>query len=196
MLRTLRVILAITALLMFWVLYKAQSNRSKLNEEFAFYASLPKTIVLKSEGFAYGYKIPLEYTGQGGNVSPQLSWDTVPPGTRSLAIMVTDYDAPSPQLKLMIINHWALYNIPHGIKSLPKGITKAQLDSINITVAQNYAGTESYAGPKPIFGEHQYYYRVFALDFNSLFLKTPNREELLKALKGHVLAYGELVAKF
>ncbi len=194
--RAIRIILALFTVLLLWVLFKTQSNRAKLEEEAAFHASLPKTMVLKSDAFAYGDKIPEEYTGKGANISPQLSWDTVPEGTKSLAIMVSDYDAPSPKLKMMIINHWALYNIPHGIKYISKGITKAQLDSVNITVAKNYAGDTTYTGPKPIFGEHQYYFRVYALDFNSLFLKNANRDELLKALKGHVLGYGELVGRF
>lgn len=192
----LRIILAVVALVLVLVLYKVITNLSQLEDERAFHAGLAKNIVLRSDAFAEGGKIPIEYTGKGAELSPQLSWDSVPGGTKSQAILVSDYDAPSPVFKLFRVTHWELYNIPHELHSLPKAVTREQLDSLHITIGKNIAGKDAYMGPAPPFGVHQYYFRIYALDFNSIFLKNDDRDELYKAMKGHVLGYGELVGEF
>jgi hypothetical protein len=192
----IRIILATISVLLLLLLFRIQKNRSQIEEEVAYNAELPKTIILKSDAFGNGEQIPVEYTANGANISPPLSWDSTPVGTKSLAILVTDYDAPSPSFKMMIVGHWVLYNIPHNLQSIEKGISKTVIDSLHITVGKNVSGKNEYTGPRPPFGVHSYYFRIYALDFNSLFLKNDNRNELYKAMVGHILGYGELIGKF
>ena len=140
--------------------------------------------------------MPIDFTAKGSNISPPLNWGKMPEGTKSLAILVTDFDAPAPYLHLFTASHWVLYNISPKDSSLEKGTSAAQLDTLGITVGKNYAGNHVYTGPKPPLGIHSYYFRIYALDYDHLFMKNDTRDELLNAMKGHVLGYGELVGKF
>ncbi len=140
--------------------------------------------------------MPEAVADKGINHSPQLSWDTLPAGTKSVAVMVTDYDAPSPALHLFTASHWIIYNLPPGIHSVEQGISVAKLKRLGIDVGKNYAGNHLYTGPRPPFGVHQYYFRIYALDFNHLFLANDDRNELYVAMKNHILGYGELVGSF
>ena len=177
-------------------LYQLQTNKGKQHDEETFHASLTKNINLKSTDFANDDQMPVDVADKGINHSPQLSWDTLPSGTKSVAIMVTDYEAPSPGLHLFTASHWVVYNIPFNVHSLEKGISAKQLKSLGIDLGKNYAGNHVYTGPRPPFGVHHYYFRIYALDFNHLFLANDNREELYAAMKGHILGYGELVGRF
>ena len=165
-------------------------------EEKAYHATLNKSLLLKSDDFENGGQMPIDVADKGINRSPELSWQYLPEGTKSLAIMVTDYDAPAPNLHLFTASHWVLYNIPVSDSTLPKGISAGQLSALNITVGKNYAGKKVYTGPRPPFGVHQYYFRIYALDFNHLFLADESRDELYKAMKNHIIGYGELVGTF
>lgn len=177
-------------------LYQLQSNKGKQKDEDAFHKTLTENINLHSTDFIDAGQMPPDVADKGINHSPQLSWDTLPLGTKSLAILVTDYDAPSPNLHLFTASHWVLYNIPTDVHSLAKGISADTLKYLGITVGKNYAGAHFYTGPKPPFGVHRYYFRIYALDYSHLFLSNDNRDELYKAMKGHILGYGELVGRF
>jgi hypothetical protein len=89
-----------------------------------------------------------------------------------------------------------LYNIPVKVHALDKGVSSEKLKEMGIVVGKNYAGNHVYTGPKPPLGVHSYYFRIYALDFNHLFLTNDNRDELYKAMQGHIVGYGELVGKF
>jgi Raf kinase inhibitor-like YbhB/YbcL family protein len=192
----LRISFIVLAALVTLFLYQLQRNMGRQKDETAFHKSISNSITIKSTDFESDGKMPQDVTDNGINHSPQLSWDTLPAGTKSLAIMVTDYDAPAPNLHLFTASHWVLYNIPLGVHSLAKGISVDQLKALGIDVGQNYAGKHIYTGPKPPFGEHHYYFRIYALDFDHLFLSNDNRDELYKAMAGHIVGYGELVGRF
>ena len=192
----LRLTLILVAALVSLFLYQLQTNRGKQNDEVNYHADLSKSITLHSSDFNNGGQLPIDVADKGINHSPQLSWDSMPEGTKSLAIMVTDYDAPSPGVHLFTASHWVLYNIQVNVHSLDKGISAAQLKSLGIDVGKNYAGKHVYTGPRPPFGVHHYYFRIYALDFSHLFLANDNRDELYTAMKGHILGYGELVGRF
>lgn len=194
--RTVKFILFIIVIFIAFIIYLLQTNSSKLNDEIAYHNLLQRTIVVKSSAFENEGTIPVEFTAKGANISPPLSWENLPEGTRSVAIIVTDYDAPSPKFQLHTVGHWVLYNIPLGVTDLEKGITAEKLKSLKISVGKNNSDKHEYTGPNPPLGVHTYYFRVYALDFQSLFITNDNREELLHAMKNHVLGYGELIGKF
>ena len=191
-----RITIILVAALVSLFLYQLQSNNGKQEDEKAFHAGLNKSIILQSSDFENGGQMPVDVADKGINHSPQLSWHNLPEGTRSLAVMVTDYDAPAPNLHLFTASHWVLYNIQVSDSVLPKGISTGQLNTLNITVGKNYAGKKVYTGPRPPFGVHQYYFRIYALDFNHLFLADESRDELYKAMKNHIIGYGELIGTF
>lgn len=70
------------------------------------------TFILESSVFEHGTAIPSAYTCQGDDISPPLRWSHIPPGTKSLALIVDDPDAPDPNAPKMTWVHWLLYNIP------------------------------------------------------------------------------------
>jgi len=194
--KVLRFTVILFAAIVSLMLYLLLTNTGKQKDETAYHANLSKSINLKSADFENGGMMPADVSDNGINHSPQLNWDTLPAGTKSLAVMVTDYDAPAPNFHLFTASHWVVYNIPLGVHSLAKGITVDELKKSGIDVGKNYAGNHIYSGPKPPFGIHNYYFRIYALDFDHLFLKNDNRDELYKAMQGHIVGYGELVGRF
>jgi len=164
--------------------------------EFDFHTNIPNTIKLQSSDFVPDGMIPLECSGRGKDLSPELHWSNIPEGTRSLVLLMTDYDAPAPFLKIMTIDHWTVYNIPTRIASLSKGSTSVQLQNDSISLGQNFKKGIEYKGPKPPIGEHSYYFRIYALSIPHLNLTNPTKKEVMDAMKSSVLAYGELVGRF
>lgn len=165
-------------------------------EEFDFHKNIPKTIILCSDDFVQNGVIPIEFTGKGKNISPSLRWSNLPVGTRSLALLVTDYDAPAPYLKLNTIDHWVVYNINPQINNFQKGTNANLLKNMNVSVGENISGGKEYIGPKPPLGTHSYYFRIYALSTSNLNLTKPDKKVLIKAMAGSVLAYGELVGSY
>ena len=194
--KALRFTIIVLAAILSLALYQLLTNQGKQKDEGAYHADLSKCITLKSNDFGNGEMMPQDISDNGINHNPQLSWDTLPAGAKSLAMLVTDYDAPSPGLHLFTASHWVLYNIPLNVHAIAKGISDEQLKTLGISVGKNYAGNHIYTGPKPPFGIHHYYFRIYALDYNHLFLKNDNRDELYKAMQGHIVGYGELVGLF
>lgn len=135
------------------------------------------------------------YTAYGDNVSPALRW-TVVPGVKSYAIIVEDPDAPRDSA----VVHWLMWNIPANVTSLPEGVPRtAQLaDPPGARQGKNSAGSIGYQGPRPPAGSppHHYHFQVFALDIVPNLPGGATREQLLKAIKGHVRAKGDLVGQY
>jgi Raf kinase inhibitor-like YbhB/YbcL family protein len=130
--------------------------------------------------------IPSKYTCDGYGVSPPLAWSKVPDDTQSVAILVDDPDA-SDQPFL----HWLVADLPPTIQHLDEGGALPR-DS---RVAESDAGTASYYGPCPTDGCHHYRFHVYALD-TPLGRRPENRDDFLRAIDGHVLDEGELVAQY
>lgn len=137
-----------------------------------------------SNAFAANQTIPVEYTCDGSETSPPLSWSNVPKGTKSVAILVEDPDAPSGTF-----THWLVTGIPPTTTALPAGALPA-----GASVATNDTGKAGYAGPCPPSGRHHYHFKVYALD--TTLPKPRTKAEFLSAIKGHVLDQGELVATY
>jgi Raf kinase inhibitor-like YbhB/YbcL family protein len=166
--------------------------RNRQKGEIRYHAALPRTVILQSDAFPEGGHIPETYTFRGEGISPPLAWSNQPPGARSLALAVTDEELPVPAFPLFNIVHWGLFNIPAGAKEFRQGLTGAELENANIRAIRNISGKTGYLPPRPLYGDHRYAFRIYALDVEKLDSQIRDRNALLAAMKGHILAYGEL----
>ncbi|MCB9706898.1 MAG: YbhB/YbcL family Raf kinase inhibitor-like protein [Myxococcales bacterium] len=149
---------------------------------------------LTSTAFAPMASIPAKYTCEGDDTSPPLAWSELPPGTRTLALIVDDPDAPDPAAPKRIWVHWVLYDIPPALTGLAEG-TSAALPA-GIREGKNDWKRTGYGGPCPPIGRHRYFFRLYALDVALGDLGEPTRAELDAAIKGHVLGEVELVGTY
>ncbi len=154
------------------------------------------TIQLTSSAFANGQTIPKQHTADGQDVSPPLSWSALPDGTKELALICDDPDAPRPEPWV----HWVIYKVPADITSLPEGVEKTHTPPVPAGALQgkNSFNKIGYGGPSPPrgHGRHRYYFRLYALDAELAVDAGLNKDALLEAMRGHVLAEGELVGLY
>ena len=148
---------------------------------------------IASPAFTQDGRIPSRHTCDGENLSPALEWSGVPAGTKSLALIVDDPDAPDPAAPKMTWVHWVLYNIPPGEKGLKEGIAKLPDGALQGCNDWKRAG---YGGPCPPIGNHRYFFRLYALDTVLDDLANPTKAKLEKSLQGHVIAHAELVGLY
>lgn len=153
------------------------------------------TLTLTSPAFNHQGQIPLEYTCDGQDISPQLSWSHIPNGTKSLALIMDDPDAPDPAAPKMTWVHWVLYNIPPSATGLPRGVTSERLPAGTQEGLNNWDRT-GYGGPCPPIGRHRYFFKLYALDVELTDLDRPTKEVLEKAMAGHVVAQAELMGTY
>jgi len=152
------------------------------------------TLDLKSDAFVSGQSIPAKYTCTGKNVSPALTWSEPPAGTLSFTLIMDDPDAP-----MGTWVHWVLYNIPAERRSLEEDLPvtgKNVANTNGIFVGTNSSGSIRYDGPCPPGGTHRYYFKLYALDSQIGMLPGATKEEILREMKGHILAQGELMGTF
>ncbi len=150
---------------------------------------------LTSPAFKNGEEIPVKYTCQGEDISPPLKWSGVPEGTKSLALIVDDPDAPDPENPKMVWVHWVLYNIPPDIGQLEEGVGKDDLPP-QVDHGLNDWKRTGYGGPCPPIGRHRYFFKLYALDTLIRGLKRPTKQELERAIRGHVLSKAELIGTY
>ncbi len=144
-------------------------------------------LTLSSQSFPAGGAIPLQFACVrygGSDRSPQLSWDAPPPGTRSLALTVTDPDARG-------FVHWLVYDIPPDAAAFAEG----QMPS-GAVQGQNGFGEQAYGGPCPPSGTHHYVFSLYALDNPPGLQPEASMDKLTAAIDGHVLARGMLTGTF
>jgi Raf kinase inhibitor-like YbhB/YbcL family protein len=149
---------------------------------------------LTSPAFDPDGEIPKSHTCDGKDVSPPLAWSEAPAGTRSLALIVDDPDAPDPAAPKLVWVHWVLYNLPAEPRVLPGGITARTLPKGALEGLNDWKRT-GWQGPCPPVGRHRYFFKLYALDTVLPDLKKPTKPALEKAMKGHVLARAELVGR-
>lgn len=146
---------------------------------------------LTSKAFAPGEMIPKKYTCDGPDVSPPLAWAEVPEGTRSLALICDDPDAP-----VGTWVHWVYYNIPPDIDGLPENVSTQDKPVSGGMQGINDFRRKGYGGPCPPGGTHRYYFKLYALDIKLNLKAGANKQTLLEAMQGHVRAETELVGKY
>ena len=150
---------------------------------------------LVSSAFNAGTDIPAVHTCDGANVSPPLAWSGLPPGTKNLALIVDDPDAPDPAAPQRTWVHWVLYNLPANADGLPQGVKAQDLPS-GTQVGLNDWENSGYGGPCPPIGRHRYVHKLYALDVVLPQLGHPTKAKLETAMHGHVLEQTEMIGLY
>ena len=153
------------------------------------------SLVLRSSEFEHGGTIPRRFTCEGEDVSPPLAWSGVPPGTKALALIVDDPDAPDPAHPRQTWVHWVLYDVPPAASVLPTAMKASALPP-GTREGVNDWGRTGYGGPCPPIGRHRYYFKLYALDAPLGDLHRPTKAQLEQAMEGHVLAHTELMGTY
>jgi Raf kinase inhibitor-like YbhB/YbcL family protein len=151
----------------------------------------PSKMQLTSSAFPHLGAIPRKHTGEGDDVSPPLAWSNAPAGVRSFALICHDPDAPLVKPGTYGFVHWALYNIPASVSSLPEGVRQH-------TAGVNDMGNAGYNGPMPPpgHGVHHYYFWLLALDAELDLEPGLTMWELLERVEAHVLGMNRLIGTF
>lgn len=152
------------------------------------------SITLTSSAFAANGEIPARFTCDGAGVSPPLAWSGVPANAKSLALIVDDPDAPDPAAPKTTWTHWVVYDMPPSATGLREGAASGGLPAGARTGLNDWKKAE-FGGACPPVGRHRYFHELYALD-TTLTLSAPTRQELEDAMRGHVLARGELVGTY
>jgi Raf kinase inhibitor-like YbhB/YbcL family protein len=149
-------------------------------------------IELTTNAFREGETIPKPYTADGKDVSPPLQWGEPPAGTKSFALICDDPDAPRG-----IWVHWVVYHLPAALRKLDEGVpTQPDLPNGG-KQGKNDFGKIGYGGPAPPKGKpHRYLFKLYALDASLDLPPGATKEQLVKAMAGHVLGEGQLMGTY
>lgn len=150
------------------------------------------TFTLESPAFAEGASIPRQYTCDGADQSPPLRWSGLPAGTRSLALIVEDPDAPRGTFI-----HWVLYNLPAELPELPAAVPRQAILENGARQGRNDFRRVGYGGPCPPHGSvHRYFFHLYALDAPLDLTPGATAAELRAAVAGHVLGEAVLMGRY
>ena len=141
------------------------------------------TLTIKSPSFANKQFIPQKYTCDGDNINPEITIEDIPDGTKSLALIMDDPDAPSGTF-----THWLMWNIPV--------VGKIYENTSPGIEGKNSNQENKYLGPCPPKGLHHYHFKLFALNCELHLPGNANKSMLLKAMEKHILAKGELIGLY
>jgi Raf kinase inhibitor-like YbhB/YbcL family protein len=158
-------------------------------------ATAPTTFAIRSPSFTDGGSIPIRHTCEGADVSPPLEWAGLPAGTRSLALVVDDPDAPDPKAPRMTWVHWVLYDLPPSATALAEAVARDALPAGTHQGVNDWKRT-GYGGPCPPIGRHRYFFKLYALDVALGDLGAPTKARLEAAMKGHVLGEARVVGTY
>lgn len=151
---------------------------------------------VESPAFSHGQPIPERYSGWGRNDLPALKWSDVPEGTQSFVVIVEDPDARAPRPFV----HMVLYNVPGKAQGITgQDVHSAQANDMHgPMLGRNSSGTLGYVAPAPPMGEasHTYHFQVFALDTTLNLPAGAEKQAVINAMQGHVLAKGETIGTF
>ena len=140
---------------------------------------------ITSPAFQQGGNIPSKFSCDGGNTNPPLQLSDVPSGAKSLVLIVDDSDAPGGSF-----THWAVWNVSPQTTAIAEGSTPKGVQGTNDF------GKSGYGAPCPPSGAHRYYFKIFALDRQLDLSSGARRGQLDAAMKGHVIAEGELMGRY
>jgi Raf kinase inhibitor-like YbhB/YbcL family protein len=167
-------------------------------------------MIIMSPSFKHDGVIPARHTCDGLNISPLLRWTGVPVGSKSLALIVDDPDAPNPDAPnpdapnpdapnpdapKMTWVHWVVYNIPPDTNGLPETASAEGLPPGTLQGLNDWRDT-GYQGPCPPIGKHRYFFKLYALDIVLPDMKRPAKATVEKAMQGHVLAQSDLIGLY
>lgn len=143
-----------------------------------------KELTVKSSAFEHNGLIPRKYTCDGEDVNPPLTIEDIPEGTKSLALIIDDPDAP-----MGTWDHWIVWNIPPASNEIRE-------NSVPGVEGMNDFKKHSYGGPCPPGGTHRYFFKVYALNAKLIIGANSRKKDLEKATQGHILAKGELIGRY
>ncbi len=157
-------------------------------------------MTLESDSIKHDTQMPRRHTidgeeGKGRDISPHLKWGKVPEGTKEFALVMFDPDARG-------FVHWVVYNIPADVTELPEGLPAGKENAVlekpvRVTQGLNDFRQIGYRGPaaRRGGGVHRYRFRIYALDTELRLEPGATRRQLDEAMKGHILAEGELIGR-
>jgi Raf kinase inhibitor-like YbhB/YbcL family protein len=155
------------------------------------YGGVAMAFELTSTAFGNGETIPQKYSCDGPDISPPLQWTDPPAGTKSLALICDDPDAP-----VGIWVHWVLYGLSADTRELSEDIPKEKMLE-NGRQGKNDFGRIGYGGPCPPRGPaHRYFFKLYALDVECDLSPGMTKADLLKAMGGHILGEAELKGRY
>lgn len=149
------------------------------------FAAQPEKIKITTSAFSDGGEIPSKFTCDGANVSPPLQITAVPKDAKSLVLIVDDPDAPGG-----LFTHWTIWNIDPKTNLIAEAAAPAGVQGTNDF---NKSG---YGAPCPPFGSHRYYFKIYALDRQLELKPGARRREIDAAIKGHVIAEGQIMGRY
>lgn len=146
------------------------------------------SMTIRSSAFGPGERIPIQHTGEGADVSPALTWGSVPAGTRELVLICEDPDAPRPQPWV----HWLVAGIPPTQDGLAEG------EGADLVQGTTDFGDACWGGPMPPRGHgvHRYFFKLHALKRPTGLHPGFSKADLLEAMRGQVLAEAELIGTY
>ena len=148
-------------------------------------------IKITSAAFEEGGMIPRQYSCDGADVSPPLSWTGAPAETQSVALISDDPDAP-----MGTWVHWIIYNLPASTSELHEAVPPEKDLKNGARQGRNDFRKIGYGGPCPPGGTHRYYFKLYALDTALSLPAGATKTELLKAMEGHILAQGQIMGRY
>jgi Raf kinase inhibitor-like YbhB/YbcL family protein len=156
---------------------------------------LQMALEIHSSAFTDGGKIPRKYTCEGSDTSPPLEWTGVPQGTKSLALIVDDPDAPDPAKPQRVYVHWVVCNIAPDSRGFDEDASKTGPPG-GAKVGKNDWEKPQYGGPCPPIGRHRYFFKLYALDTTLDRVSSPTKKDLESAMEGHILAHAVLMGTY
>ncbi len=145
---------------------------------------------LTSTAFEHQGKIPSKYTCDGANISPPLRLSDVPAQAKSLVLIMDDPDVPKHLRQDGMWDHWVVFNIPVSLTELKEGEEPEGTHGIGTS------NNLDYNGPCPPDREHRYFFKLYALDTELKLPEQAKKQQVEKAMEGHVLAKTELMGRY
>lgn len=147
-------------------------------------------MTLSSPAFNNSERIPSIYSCDGSNLNPPLEFNDVPANAKSLTLIMEDPDVPKGILESGVFDHWLTFNIPAYVKGVGISQTLAGI------YGANSRGEAKYTGPCPPDREHRYIFTLYALDAKLDLKEGVKKEEILKAMTGHVISQSQLIGRY
>ena len=151
----------------------------------------PKEVAMKitSSAFSDGALIPIKYTCDGDDISPPLVWSDIPENTASFVLINDDPDAP-----VGTWDHWILFNLEGKTTELAENVDLSKLAGVQL--GRNSWRRNDYGGPCPPYGTHRYFFKLYALDMKLDLPAGSSKQDIKKAMAGHILAEAELLGRY
>ena len=160
-------------------------------EKYVSSSSPPGAFIIRAASLTPGSVLPDVYTCKGASESPEVAWDGIPPGTKSLALILDDPDAPDGRF-----THWLVFNIPPDSSGLTRAQPNAKVLANGAQQGETSTGSRGYYPPCPPIGTtHRYVFRLYAVDMD-ITQPTADRESIDWALTGHTIAQTEFTTTF